>query len=506
VYFIIYISTCVFCSCYRFVSRQKSTPIKSEAVIKPEKIKKARKISQTAKVNKGPPFNKFDSEKIQALVELETRKEKKSTPPLRPTSIFNHMSSIMGSSSSSGASSSLLSSATSGSTSKITGTTCQSMEELLEWQWDQTGTLLMQQAEASDSELVNRLSQHDLTAILFSVASLLSCLHDLKNENEQLLSKQFKLSHRRDHLKAVNAKLQLQLSTKTSLSSCAPSITPATVTNAIDNRTISRPTTTSNLPSSTKHPSKTQKSSDQHHYKQASTANIVNRDVRSHQVMDSKSMFIQPQQQQPQQQQQHVLPMPSWGSSSSTMQKTEQPINQQTLALLKQYQQQQQQQQHHGYVTTAVAQPIASTPPVSNIITQTDLVTFLNNQLHSQLTNSNQNPTAMIASTQKPISQDIHITSNNGSNMELIYQAIQQKKQQQQQQQQQQLQIQQHFYYNTNKMVPASATPGGVMNTIDSSVPQTPGNYLITTWVGNGSHLSSLSPSIVGSRQALRST
>ncbi|KAL3318472.1 hypothetical protein Ciccas_002867 [Cichlidogyrus casuarinus] len=67
------------------------------------------------------------------------------------------------------------------------------MHDLLEWQWDQAGSLLMQQAEGSD------------------VVALLNCLHQLKAENDGLENKCLRLQQKRDHLKAVNARLQTSL-------------------------------------------------------------------------------------------------------------------------------------------------------------------------------------------------------------------------------------------------------------------------------------------------------
>ncbi|CAL8092829.1 unnamed protein product [Calicophoron daubneyi] len=69
------------------------------------------------------------------------------------------------------------------------------MHDLLEWQWDQAGTLLMQQAEGTD------------------VVSLLDCLHQLKSENDLLEAKLIRLQTRREHLKSVNARLSASLAT-----------------------------------------------------------------------------------------------------------------------------------------------------------------------------------------------------------------------------------------------------------------------------------------------------
>lgn len=53
---------------------------------------------------------------------------------------------------------------------------------------------------------------HDgFNACFISVASLLSCLHQLKMENQRLEDHVVSLAGRRDHLLAVNARLSLSL-------------------------------------------------------------------------------------------------------------------------------------------------------------------------------------------------------------------------------------------------------------------------------------------------------
>lgn len=69
----------------------------------------------------------------------------------------------------------------------------QSLEQLLERQWEQGSQFLMEQA------------QH------FDIASLLSCLHQLRAENAQLEEHVTNLVQRRDHLLAVNARLAIPL-------------------------------------------------------------------------------------------------------------------------------------------------------------------------------------------------------------------------------------------------------------------------------------------------------
>lgn len=70
----------------------------------------------------------------------------------------------------------------------------QSLEQLLERQWEQGSQFLMEQA------------QH------FDIASLLSCLHQLRQENVRLEETVSSLIARRDHLLAVNARLSVPLS------------------------------------------------------------------------------------------------------------------------------------------------------------------------------------------------------------------------------------------------------------------------------------------------------
>uniref|UniRef100_A0A6P4FQ56 Cell wall protein AWA1 isoform X12 n=1 Tax=Drosophila rhopaloa TaxID=1041015 RepID=A0A6P4FQ56_DRORH len=71
----------------------------------------------------------------------------------------------------------------------------QSLEQLLERQWEQGSQFLMEQA------------QH------FDIASLLNCLHQLQSENLRLEEHVTSLIARRDHLLAVNARLQIPLNT-----------------------------------------------------------------------------------------------------------------------------------------------------------------------------------------------------------------------------------------------------------------------------------------------------
>ncbi|XP_058806540.1 protein AF-10 [Phymastichus coffea] len=73
------------------------------------------------------------------------------------------------------------------------GTIPQTLDQLLERQWEQGSQFLMDQA------------QH------FDIASLLSCLHQLRAENLRLEENVNSLLQRRDHLLAVNARLAIPL-------------------------------------------------------------------------------------------------------------------------------------------------------------------------------------------------------------------------------------------------------------------------------------------------------
>ncbi|KAJ2954505.1 hypothetical protein O0L34_g2784 [Tuta absoluta] len=81
------------------------------------------------------------------------------------------------------------------SSSRGGGSSAQSLDQLLERQWEQGSQFLMEQA------------QH------FDIASLLSCLHQLRTENVRLEEHVGSLLQRRDHLLAVNARLAIPLTT-----------------------------------------------------------------------------------------------------------------------------------------------------------------------------------------------------------------------------------------------------------------------------------------------------
>jgi len=95
----------------------------------------------------------------------------------------------------------------------------QSLEQLLERQWEQGSQFLMEQAQHFDSKsnieaLLGQLCNFNPFQI--TVASLLSCLHQLKIENSKLEDHINSLISRRDHLLAVNARLAIPLSQPTS--------------------------------------------------------------------------------------------------------------------------------------------------------------------------------------------------------------------------------------------------------------------------------------------------
>lgn len=96
-----------------------------------------------------------------------------------------------------------------------------SLGELLERQWEQGSQFLMEQAQHFDSKIHSTYSDtfcccsHCIVlraiCIIIPVASLLSCLHNLKEENMRLEDHVANLNRRRDHLLAVNARLSVPL-------------------------------------------------------------------------------------------------------------------------------------------------------------------------------------------------------------------------------------------------------------------------------------------------------
>ena len=88
----------------------------------------------------------------------------------------------------------------------------QTLDQLLERQWEQGSQFLMEQA------------QH------FDIASLLSCLHQLRAENLRLEEHVNSLLQRRDHLLAVNARLAIPLTSQPSahpVNNIHPTVNPS---------------------------------------------------------------------------------------------------------------------------------------------------------------------------------------------------------------------------------------------------------------------------------------
>lgn len=102
--------------------------------------------------------------------------------------------------------------------STASGGAPQSLEQLLERQWEQGSQFLMEQAQHFDSEW--RMGLFNMNEIsnrmhFLAVASLLSCLHQLRAENVRLEDHVNNLVARRDHLLAVNARLAIPLNQST---------------------------------------------------------------------------------------------------------------------------------------------------------------------------------------------------------------------------------------------------------------------------------------------------
>lgn len=112
------------------------------------------------------------------------------------------------------------------------GNSSQSLEDLLERQWEQGGSLLMEQA------------QH------FDVASLLTCLYQLKNENIGLEKELATFTRRRDHLLAVNARLAIPLVPQNRTNPVAPAaVAPPAANHSSNHVESSLPPRSNYLPS-----------------------------------------------------------------------------------------------------------------------------------------------------------------------------------------------------------------------------------------------------------------
>ncbi|BET03496.1 myeloid lymphoid or mixed-lineage leukemia (trithorax homolog, Drosophila) [Nesidiocoris tenuis] len=97
-----------------------------------------------------------------------------------------------------------------------------SLEQLLERQWEQGSQFLMEQA------------QH------FDIASLLTCLHQLRAENNTLEDQVKDLMARRDHLLAVNARLAIPLVPPATTVSGTPTTSTATSTTTMNGPGVDR--------------------------------------------------------------------------------------------------------------------------------------------------------------------------------------------------------------------------------------------------------------------------
>lgn len=93
------------------------------------------------------------------------------------------------------------------------GSIPQTLDQLLERQWEQGSQFLMEQAQHFDSKYCTKSlpPSNLMNFLLISVASLLSCLHQLRAENMRLEEHVASLLQRRDHLLAVNARLAIPL-------------------------------------------------------------------------------------------------------------------------------------------------------------------------------------------------------------------------------------------------------------------------------------------------------
>ncbi|XP_047040501.1 protein AF-10-like isoform X7 [Helicoverpa zea] len=106
--------------------------------------------------------------------------------------------------------------ASGGSISSGRSSSAQSLDQLLERQWEQGSQFLMEQAQHFDSaSSYHPYLRREALLTEAAVASLLSCLHQLRTENVRLEEHVGSLLQRRDHLLAVNARLAIPLTTVT---------------------------------------------------------------------------------------------------------------------------------------------------------------------------------------------------------------------------------------------------------------------------------------------------
>lgn len=128
-----------------------------------------------------------------------------------------------------------------------------SLGELLERQWEQGSQFLMEQAQHFDSNIHSKYSNTNFLFVcttlsvcytlliigtLIPVASLLSCLHNLKEENMRLEDHVANLNRRRDHLLAVNARLSVPLQSNQMTYASNVGNTPDRSTPGNDNDTL----------------------------------------------------------------------------------------------------------------------------------------------------------------------------------------------------------------------------------------------------------------------------
>ncbi|KAG7212618.1 hypothetical protein KM043_012908 [Ampulex compressa] len=135
---------------------------------------------------------------LHSRVIASIRSNQAGPPPTSFSSVFNTNSNT---------NASIASSGTLGG-----GAIPQTLDQLLERQWEQGSQFLMEQA------------QH------FDIASLLSCLHQLRAENLRLEEHVNSLLQRRDHLLAVNARLAIPLTTQPSahpVNNIHPTVNPS---------------------------------------------------------------------------------------------------------------------------------------------------------------------------------------------------------------------------------------------------------------------------------------
>jgi len=98
-------------------------------------------------------------------------------------------------------------------TNGINNNNTQALEDLLERQWEQGGAFMLEQAQHFDSMTSFNIKTSLYLILMFTniVASLLTCLYQLKNENVNLEDELANYTKRRDHLLAVNARLAIPL-------------------------------------------------------------------------------------------------------------------------------------------------------------------------------------------------------------------------------------------------------------------------------------------------------